>query len=261
MKSASKTYGGESANRLASVFDLTAYEARTYLSLLQTGTATMTDIAKSSGIPRTAVYPPLQHLLEKGFVSAVRVGKRTHYEARDPKTLVSLLDRKKIELTDILGELSRSISASSNKLAINFFPGAEGITTASELFLAETKSKLWKTFEHPLHTLRLTGPKQLLDYVRRRAAKGIHGRVIAPGGIESTPAIAEHLKHDREELREIVFVSPEQYPLEASIAVTDGMVLLISAQENKFAVLVRNRELADTMSSIHDMVWDRYRIS
>lgn len=247
------------ANNLASIFNLSSYEAKIYLAALNFDKATLTDIAKRVGMPRTAAYPPLQTLLKRGFLSIIPIKKRKYYQALEPKQLQFILDKNKIDLDQVISELSKSIFASPNKLAINYFSGAEGITVASDIFLNETKTKLWKTFEHPIYTMKTEGYWQVDEYVKKRVENGIRAKVIIPAIIKSD-WIKEHLRYDKEELRETILVSPQIYPLEATIAVTKGIVLLIAARNNQFAVLIKNEELSDTINSIHDMVWDRYKI-
>ncbi len=246
-------------DRIAEIFNLSRYEARVYLGLLRIGEGTLSDIARTTSIPRTAIYPPLQSLLHKNLVSVVLIKKRKYYSAQNPKSLLFLFEKKKLDLEELLSELSKSIHATSSKLRINFFPGAGGISLAGDIFLKETKTKLWKTFEHPLHTMRVSGAYQIDEYVKKRVARNIHARMVIPAKIKSE-WMEEHLRRDKEELRETIIVSPEIYPLEASIGVTPGLTLLIGAKNNPFAVLIRNDELSETISSIHDMVWDRYRV-
>lgn len=246
-------------DKLISIFNLSPYEAKIYLAALNFDKATLTDIAKRAGMPRTAAYPPLQALLKRGFLLITPIKKRKYYQALEPKQLQFILDKNRIDLGQIISELSKNIFALSNKLAINYFSGSDGITIASDIFLNETKTKLWKTFEHPIYTMKTEGYWQVDEYVKRRMKNEIHARVIIPARIDSD-WIKEHLRHDKEELRETILVSPQIYPLEATIAVTKGIVLLIAARNNQFAVLIKNEELSETINSIHDMVWDRYKI-
>jgi len=59
-----------SAERLARLktFDLTDYQARVYLSLLDLGTATAAQIPPRSGVPRTRIYGTMAQLHERGLV-------------------------------------------------------------------------------------------------------------------------------------------------------------------------------------------------
>ena len=243
---------------LINILNLRRYEARVYIALLSLGQASPTDIARYTHISRTAIYSPLQSLLRKTLISAMQVKKRKYYQAIDLKQLQFILDKKKIDLAEIISRLSKTISASRDKLFINYYEGAGGITLASDIFLEETKEELWKTFEQPIYTAQAEGTWQVDEYVNKRVAKNIFARVITPN-ILNSEWLKEKLAHDKEELRETILVSPETYSIEATIAVTKGMILLISAKKQRFAILIKNDELAETISAVHDMVWDRYK--
>ena len=244
--------------KLASILNLSSYEARVYLAALNSDKANLSELAQKAGIPRTAAYPPIQTLVKRGLLSIVQIKKRKYYQALNPKQLKSVLQRKMVDLDDIVSELSKNITVPDNKLSVSYFPGTDGIQIASDIWLENARTKLGKSFESVADTIKLHSARQLEDYVDRRVKKGIHGRMIIPANAND-PFIKKRLEHDKEELRESIIVSPQIYPIEASVAVLDDMILMFTSKENPFAVLIKNKELANTMSSVHDMVWDRYK--
>jgi sugar-specific transcriptional regulator TrmB len=68
---------------------LSPYESKSYLSLLEKDTLTVTEVAKIAGIPRTNAYEALEKLLAKGLCLA-RPGNTKKYSASDP---ISLKDK------------------------------------------------------------------------------------------------------------------------------------------------------------------------
>ena len=98
----------QSAKKLASIFNLSEYEAKLYISALDMSEATISDLASRAGIPRTAVYPPLKQLIAKGFISPLKSkGKRILYRAIEPKFLEHIFDRKRLDLNSAKKELLR----------------------------------------------------------------------------------------------------------------------------------------------------------
>lgn len=75
---------------------LSAYEAKSYLSLLERRTLTVSEIAKLATIPRTNAYEALESLLAKGYCVS-KPGKVKQYSAVDPVLLkekaVAVLDQ------------------------------------------------------------------------------------------------------------------------------------------------------------------------
>lgn len=245
--------------QLKSAFDLNTYEAKLYLATLNFESANLTDLAKMAKLPRTAAYQPIQNLVEQGFLSITKIGKRKYYQALSPKELHYILDRKKVTLNEIVESLSKNISAPEKNLDIRYYSGVEGVQIASDIFLENAKEKLGKSFEDVESIVKQYGQGQVSNYVKRRVEKNIKGRMIVSGSPESA-ALKEALKKDQEELRKSIVVSPTTYPIKATFVVLDDMVMIFTSKQNPFAVLIKNQDVADSMNSIHDMVWDRYTL-
>jgi sugar-specific transcriptional regulator TrmB len=79
------------------------YEARAYVSLLQSGALTGYQLAKSSGIPRPNVYPVLDRLEERGVVSRITVEGAALYVALPAREMLSRLAQE----TDLRLERAR----------------------------------------------------------------------------------------------------------------------------------------------------------
>lgn len=248
----------ETEKDLAQALNLSSYEAKMYLAGLNFGEATLTDLAKRAGVPRTAGYPPLQALLHKGLVSAIKIKKRVYYRSLPPQRLPYILEQNKVTLERAIDTLAQEITAPHGVFSVQYFAGIKGVHMAAEIFLNESKGKLWRTFEHPENVLKQFDEASFDSFNKRRIAKGIFGRVIMNADNESR-WLTERLEKNKEELREVVQVSAEAYPVEASMAIADDMILMFTAKGDIFATLIKNNLLAKTFASIHDMVWDRYK--
>lgn len=80
-------------------------EVKIYLALLELGSSTVGPISDKSGLQRTKVYETLQKLMEKGLAHYIVISKTRHFEAANPKEILSMLDERKRKFTDILAEL------------------------------------------------------------------------------------------------------------------------------------------------------------
>lgn len=247
-----------STSTIKEVFRLSSYEARLYMAGLTYREATLSDLAKRADIPRTATYPPLQSLLKRGFFSKIKIRKRTYYQAINPHDLKLIYDRNRSLLEEVVQGFTQTIIAPHANLSARYFTGKDGLLTASELFLKESSGKTWKSFEHPAHTAIQLGTKRIDDYVKRRVKRKIVIRSIIPADSVS-PWLKERISKNKEELRESVIVSPDFYPIEALIVISNNMIQFASVKNDVFSVLLENEALAKTLGSIHDMVWDRYK--
>lgn len=245
--------------KLAKAADLSKYESSIYLSLQNQGPMHVKNIAKFSAIPRTAVYPPLAGLIAKGLVAETTFGKRKFYSAVPFENLKFALEQKRSMLEEVIEELSASRNISSNglKLDATLYPSKEGIRSAGLIFLEETKEKTWYSFENLGVVAERVGFEFENFYIDERVKRGIKSKMIL-SVTEETVVVRKILRDDKKDLRETVLLSPNQYPFKTTVAITKGLILLVNPNENPFALLVRNKDLAETFVNIHKCIWDRY---
>ncbi|HEY4483505.1 MAG: hypothetical protein A3I39_01770 [Candidatus Yanofskybacteria bacterium RIFCSPLOWO2_02_FULL_47_9b] len=248
------------AKELAEVFNMSLNEAKVYLALNNQGSSMVSRVGKSANLPRTAVYPPLMSLVKRGFVGTTVSGKRKYYTAVSPEQLRNLMEQKKSSLETLISEMRRKeqIASPEHNLDIVHYPGRNGIMTAAQVFLQETREKMWYTFESPIEITELIGLNFLEDYVKARVERGIHAKVIVSSNVD-VPWLRNFMKKDKEQLREVIVINPREYPFDSTIAVTKGITKLVNGSGNPFAVIIRNDNLAQNLMSLHKLIWSRYK--
>lgn len=246
-------------SKLSEALGLTDYESKVYVALQHNGPLHIRNISKYSSLPRTAVYPPLTGLIKKGLVSESVFGKRKYYSALPSENLRNVIEERKNLVEEAIKELneSRQISSDSAKLESTFYSGAQGIKSAGLIFLNETKEKHWYSFENLGKITDSVGLDFESFYIKERLKRKIYSHMILSITEESS-ILNKFLKQDSEQLRKTIILSPNEYPFDTTIVVTSGLILMINPNENKFALLIRNRHLADTFINIHKCIWDRY---
>ena len=246
------------AQKLSGIFSLSNYESRVFLALSSFDKANISQISKASGIARTAVYPSIGSLLEKGLVSAVLAGSRKHYKALNPQQLQAIFEWKKRDLTSLITELTANTPISDEPLEVLYFPGKKGLNSAAEVFLADTKMKLWRTFENSVVNQPALEFYQLQDYIDRRVKKGVTARVIMTLNL-MYPFLRERLSKDEDELRHTVLVPEKSFPFKVVIGINERSVLILSGEEIIFGAVIKNAQIAQTLNTIHEMIWTRYK--
>lgn len=246
---------------LAHTLHLSSYEAKIYIALQQDGPLLVRTIGTRAHIPRTAVYAPLANLVKRGLASETRFGKRRYYSAVAPQHLLTLFDadRQTLEQTIAMLGQTTNIRSLETGFETTFHTGTAGIKAAGLAFLHETKEKVWYSFENLARVTEHVGFDFEQFYVQQRVAREIRSKMILSVTEEST-AVKTFLANDHKELRETVLLSPHQYPFQTTVVATKGLALLVNPNENPFALLIRNRPLADTFITLHKCLWDRYRI-
>ena len=97
------------------------------------------------------------------------------------------------------------------------------------------------------------------EIVKERIKSGKANKLIVIGDKESTGWYKERINRTKDELREVIIVSAEEYPFKSNLAVSDNLVLIFEYQKKPFALLIDNQYVAQSIASIHQIVWERYK--
>ncbi len=118
---------------------LAGNEAKVYLALLDLGSVTAGEIAKTSGVNRTNVYDALRSLAEKGLVSHIKKAERRYFEAASPGKFIHYLEEKEDEvrerrqsLEEIVPELEMKRSLSKEQQEATVYTGRKGLKAVAE---------------------------------------------------------------------------------------------------------------------------------
>src|SRR5438034_10965511 len=75
----------EKTRRALKEFGLTEYEAKVYVSLVESGTQTASELSRTASIPYSKIYEILGNLERKGWVETEQ-GRPSKYYAKAPAT-------------------------------------------------------------------------------------------------------------------------------------------------------------------------------
>lgn len=148
---------------------LTNAEAKTYIALLELGASQVGRIMERSGLQSSVTHLSLNNLVNKGFVSFSKDGKRKRYQAANPEHLLEFLNEKRERIEKILPELIKKQKSAEEKAEATIFRGVRGV---KELLyeLLEAGGKEHHTFGSTVKSLMLGG-EWWVRYHRKRAAK------------------------------------------------------------------------------------------
>ena len=83
---------------------LSEKEVSVYLSMLNLGAATAQDIAIRADVNRATTYVMIDSLRDKGIVSEITKDKKTFYQAEDPIQILKVLEDRKTDLDEKMGQ-------------------------------------------------------------------------------------------------------------------------------------------------------------
>jgi sugar-specific transcriptional regulator TrmB len=127
-------------------FSLTETEVGIYLSLLELGEATASEIATRNNLNRTFTYDRIDNLMKKGLVSYYVKDNKKYFKAGDPNQLVSLLKeneenlinslrKKQDQIKEIIPDLLKLRSPKEKKPEVEIYSTKKGVKTVLNLIL------------------------------------------------------------------------------------------------------------------------------
>lgn len=240
-------------------------KARVYLSLLQYGEMTASEIAKNTKLQRTTVYDILKELEKSGFVAFGNDdGKVKKFFAEGPEKLIGHVDRQAEELAEqrklieerqeglkeLIPQLRGLSEMVSGKPKIQFYDGAKGLVEALNDCLLQKKPIMiygsigaWKRWM----------PDHFDWYVKEIEKRRISVRQVDQKTIEK-------LRGD-ENAGEVPWdtrVLPVGFSLPRFSAVYGDKVLLASFQR-PMATIIDEKDFAGTQKTIFELFWQFLR--
>jgi HTH-type transcriptional regulator, sugar sensing transcriptional regulator len=240
---------------------LTKTEAKVYLCLLDQSPLPASTIADLTGTSRSSVYLVLRSLVGKGLIDA-GAGYSSRYHAAPPqRALSSLLDRNRAELSarerhveDVLPDLAdlfeRNQDATGELVEILRTPALIG-----ERF-NRLQTECQKTIDIVVRSpLQVGGPNDAELAALRR---GVRCRAIYDRDILTEPSIDGNLAAWTTE-GEQARLYPGDLPMKFVVfdSHTVLMPLVAPGVTGVLGLIVRNGELAATLTFLFDILWDR----
>lgn len=106
---------------------LTGNESKVYLELISKGNLSANQTAKNIGMDRTLTYTVLNHLIEKGQVSYVVIGKKKVFSVAPPENLMNSVKIKELLIKELVNDLSKIKPTDQDETGIRVYEGKEGI--------------------------------------------------------------------------------------------------------------------------------------
>ena len=228
-------------------------EAIVYLSSLELGKGTVSQISRRAGINRTTAYHILDSLVNRGLVIISGKEPRQEYCAESPDKIITMFDhyiqtnQTYIKQAKELIPNLKSIHNVRGRPKVKFYEGVEGIQQVYEDTL--TSKETIRAYASVQDTQR-TLPSYFPNYYFRRADKGIAIRAIFPSGNEAK----ELVKMNKQQKRETAIVPTKDFSFTPEVNIYDNKVMIASWLE-KLGIIIESKEIADMMKKVFELAW------
>jgi len=238
-------------NDILEEIGLTPAESKVYLALLEMGAVSAKYILDKTGLHNSVVHTTLNRLIEKGFVSFVKEGKKNIYQASNPKHIVDFIDAKKEKFETILPSLLAKRGMNIDKPQVTTFRGVRGIKELL-LELLDVNGNEHHTIGSSSKSLML-GEAWWVDYHAKREKKKILAKLLFNDSLRSWNA------QNKYKLSQVRYSESGFEPLTETI-IRNNKVGIILWIEKPLGMLVNNKELADSYETYFKFLWEKGKI-
>lgn len=229
---------------------LSPAEAKIYLALLETGSTLVGPIIKKTGLHRGTTYQILQRLKERGLVSSIVKGKKQHFEPVNPERLMDSLKEQEEKLQEILPSLKAKLNASKEKQEITVYYGISGIRSALDKMMEElTPGGEYYDFGVPGSFRQLMGV-YWDSWQKRKRKNNIKSKIIFT---EEVLVQKSTLLDDY--YGEVKFIPKEYHHLTDTLVYKDTIILLIWTAKPPLAVVIKNKDNAQSYMNQFKLIW------
>ena len=239
---------------------LTEKEATIYLALLEMGAQGATTISNKTQINRSTCYLILENLSEKGLISTHTESNVQYFEALEPSSLLTYINKRQNELViqqniiqNNMPYLEAIKKENTGSTKTKYYKGADGILNLY-LETLKTNERLIYSF---LNISQI--PKELLNvleeiYVKERIKNKIEANIIYITSKNTEDKHKSSFK-DEESLRHMKYIETD-YSLSVEIQCIGNKTIITNfSPENTFGILIENKELAESIKTLHKIMW------
>jgi len=234
----------EQISQILKTLGLDDKETKVYLSLLNLGEATVSQIAEAAQVERTGTYDVLERLHRQGLIKQVSLGKIIGFSPEDPKKILTGLDTRRSKLEQLIPQLESLYGRTLIRPVTQFYDAKEGIKALLEEAL-KTQSKQWQIVYSTVSLAELIGEDHLERVEKVRIAEGIAVQVLS-----STSDITSS---------ETNLITSRQLPEGISLPMTtlifDHKAGFIYPKKQPFGWLVESSEFAKQQSQFFEGIW------
>ncbi len=224
---------------------MTRNESKVYVALLKSTSAQAGRITKISGVHRRNVYDALERLIQKGLVSVINKGKHRIFVAESPDRILRIIEEKKILAEAEVPKLIELQKAGEYKQSARVYYGKGGLTTVFDDQVQKGKDVL----VYGASTKYFSMLKWYdIQHTKKRVRAGIKTKLI----FNETDK-REVKRH--EQVNSQVKYLPKEYCGPAATNIYGDSVAIILWIEPPVAVIIENKELADTYRRYFNLLW------
>lgn len=230
-------------------------EAKVYVALLQVDHDSVLDLSKRTSINRTTIYPVIESLAKKGLVSEIQIDKKIHLKAEPPERLETYVERRKLNfeeqsqrLKDVIPQLKGIQRESGERPVVKYFEGKEGVMSSLEESLSYYGNEGGVNYLiYPRDLVEEIFKNERPKFVDARKKKKIKIKALYTRKDGDLPNTVDSTR---------IRIDEEKYPILCDIGIYNENVRINTLGTQISAILIKSKDLAVTLKSLIDLIFD-----
>lgn len=243
-------------DKLLRSLGFTESESKLYLVSLETGPATVQDLAKKAKISRVTAYAAVDALMRNSLMSTIQQEKKRLFSAESPDRLISFVQNRMQHMQSTLKEVEASVEElrllqRGEKPVVKMFTGKEGIRALQNDLLQVAPKALDEiaNFDEVLRLYPTEGNQEFFNKLDKLRMKR---RLIFYTNGEKEKQIRGGFPDEH------IAVMKEAGPSKffADIQVYGNRVVMSTLRGEIIYILIESQDLADSFREVFGHMWN-----
>lgn len=225
-------------------------ESIIYLTLLERGFLSISNISKFTRINRVAIYNLIPSLLQKGVISEIKKGSRNLYKAENPEKLSYIRDRQTMDFNKKIIKLKGIYKNQKNRPLIKFLDGESAIDNVfNDVVESLPKGSTFYRYSSKRNSDKVS-KKLNTNYYKLRDTKKLERLVItseSKGGIK------------KPKLERFIKTIPKEYDLfEDNVSqIIYGNKIAFVDYNTQTSFIIESKEITKFQKKIFKLLWNK----
>ncbi len=234
---------------------LSEQEAKLYTAFIANGPSTIAHIASVLGMERTAVYPILHQIVDKGFATETYVGLKKKYVAIPPDQLENMAEFTKSKIRGIIPELQALHTQAHEATEFSVVKGTTPIKNFYESLLNNLRVGDYYYAIGNSNSFISDDVDYFQSFIKRRTEKGVRVALLVQDTEENRNLVLQHPA-----LGKTVrfFTSPSL--MSVSKAITSSVVGIHQTIPPVHIIATSNKNIIEMEKVAFELLWDAAKV-
>lgn len=237
---------------------LSQKEVDIYLTCLEHGPETITNIARLSGYKRSTLYNIIEKLLRNGFIILIRRSRRTLYDVENPKKLLTSLRARERELEQLMPRLEEIRNTKKEIPNVEIYESPEAVKILYDEIYDSFNNKDEVCFLTSMRDLLKNLPEAVDAYLAKIESQANYKIRELIFNDEDGRHYVKLLK-DKGVFHQIRLLSSD-FLLYNDLVIYGAKVVIFSYKNRIIATRFDNQEIAITMKTLFEWAWKNAKI-